>query len=77
MTDNKSKKLRRDNKPNFSCSMNPDDKKILQSKREDTGLSWEGFFSFIVEIIKPVRSVDDFVDLKRMSQRELRRDDKR
>jgi hypothetical protein len=53
--------------------MNPDDKKILQSKREDTGLTWEAFFGFIVEIVKPVRSVDDLVDLKRMSKKELRK----
>lgn len=74
MGDGKPKKLRRSSQPNFSCLMYPDDLKILRAKREDIGLNWDEFMRNIVEIIKPVRSVDDLVDLKRISKKELKKD---
>ena len=49
---------------NFSCSMDPDEVKILQIKREDMGHSWEGFMHYIVEIVEPLRDVEDLIYLK-------------
>ena len=77
MGDEKPRKLRRSSQPNFSCSMDPDEKIILQAKRADVGLSWEMFMHYIVEIIKPIKTVEDLINLKNISQTELKKNDKR
>jgi len=56
--------------------MDLDDRRILRAKRADVGINWEEFMHLIVEIIKPVKSVEDLVDLKRLSQAELKKNDK-
>lgn len=60
--------MRIDAKTNFSCAMDPDEKRVLLAKREDTKLSWELFMHYIVEIIKPVRDVEDLIKLKNAAQ---------
>ena len=76
MGDKTPRKLRKDSQPNFSCIMDPDDLKIFRTKKADVGLKWEEFMHIVTEIIKPIRSVEDLVDLKRLSQREMRKDGK-
>lgn len=56
--------MRMTTKTNFSCVMDPDELKVLRAKREDMGLTWEGFFHYIVEIVKPVRNIEDLIELK-------------
>ena len=56
--------------------MDPDEKIILQAKRADVGLSWEMFMHYIVEIIKPIKTVEDLINLKNISQTELKKNDK-
>ena len=51
-------------KTNFSCAMDPDDLKVLKAKREDMGLPWEGFMHYIVEIVKPLRDIEDLIKVK-------------
>lgn len=60
--------MRTTTKTNFSCAMDPDELKVLKAKREDTGLSWEMFMHYIVEIVKPVRDVEDLIKLKNNAQ---------
>ena len=48
--------------------MDPDEKRVFLAKREDTKLSWEMFMHYIVEIIKPIRDVEDLIKLKNAAQ---------
>ena len=63
-------------KPNFSCIMDPDDIKILRDKRKEMGITWEKFWHHVIELIKPVRDVEDLINLKNTVQ-ELKDDGKR
>ena len=51
-------------KTNFACAMDPDDAKILRDKRKEMGLSWGEFWHHMIELIKPVRDVEDFINLR-------------
>lgn len=64
--------MRMSAKNNFTCAMDPDELKVLRAKREDTGLSWELFMHYIVEIVKPIRDVEDLINLKNAA-RELKK----
>jgi len=56
--------LRMTSKTNFSCAMDPDELKVLKAKREDMGLSWEQIMHYLVEIVKPLRDVEDLIYVK-------------
>ena len=56
--------------------MDLDDRRILRAKRIDIGINWQEFMHLVVEIIKPINSVEDLVDLKRLSQMEMKKNDK-
>jgi len=44
--------------------MDPDELKVLKAKREDMGLSWEQIMHYLVEIVKPLRDVEDLIYVK-------------
>ena len=56
--------MKMDTRTNFSCGMDPDEKKILRAKREDMGISWEKFMHYIVEIVKPIRNLEELIELR-------------
>ena len=63
-------------KTNFACAMDPDDVKILRDKRKEMGLSWERFWHHVIELIKPVRDVEDLINLKNAVQESEKDNDK-
>ena len=63
-------------KTNFTCAMDPDEVKILREKRKDLGVSWEEFWHIMIGIIKPLRDVEDLINLKNTVQ-ELKDNEKR
>ena len=56
--------MRMNTKTNFSCALDPDDKLILRAIRENTGMNWEAFLHHVVEMLKPVRDIEDLINLK-------------
>ena len=56
--------MKMDTRTNFSCGMDPDEKKILRAKREDMGIFWELFMHYIVEIVKPIRNLEELIELR-------------
>lgn len=56
--------MRMNTKTNFSCAMDPDDAKIFRAKREDMKMTWEQYMHYIVEIVKPIRDVEELINVK-------------